>query len=253
MDRFRELKRYPKIVMLLMAVMVIVFTVVYPITISKEGFEYQDAIFTPEQAEDSTVYSGRLLGDEASFTVYGDTTVEFRHGDKLYGPYILTEDPSAVPDMGLLGEPKGVELRQGDQVVFRGCMLGNGRDLSLFNQDGTPVSPTVFMVLNDGTAMDINGNVIDTSEPSAYTIIQLMTGPELTHKGQWVFFFLGLLTCLVNVCLILFADELFRFRMSFIIRDADQAEPSNWEMAGRYIGWTLLSLVALYSFIVGLK
>ena len=52
---------------------------------------------------------------------------------------------------------------------------------------------------------------------------------------------------------VLFADELFRFNLAFRIRDADRAEPSEWEIAGRYISWAVLPVVALALLIGGLR
>jgi len=52
---------------------------------------------------------------------------------------------------------------------------------------------------------------------------------------------------------VLFADELFRFNLAFRIRDAGRAEPSEWEIAGRYISWAVLPVVALALFIEGLR
>ena len=37
---------------------------------------------------------------------------------------------------------------------------------------------------------------------------------------------------------ILFADELFRWHLSFRVWNADNLEPSDWELAGRYISVT---------------
>lgn len=76
---------------------------------------------------------------------------------------------------------------------------------------------------------------------------------ELTHKGEWFAWFSGALLCAVNALLILFADELFRWTLRFHIRDADYAEPSDWEIAGRYISWTVFPVMALAVFIVGLQ
>jgi hypothetical protein len=52
---------------------------------------------------------------------------------------------------------------------------------------------------------------------------------------------------------ILFADELFRWNLAFQIRNADRAEPSDWEIAGRYIGWTALTIMALVLYVMGLR
>ena len=80
-----------------------------------------------------------------------------------------------------------------------------------------------------------------------------MNDPELTHKGEWFAWFGALFICALNAISILFADELFRWNLAFRIRNADHAEPSDWEIAGRYIGWTVLSIMALVLFIIGLQ
>lgn len=51
---------------------------------------------------------------------------------------------------------------------------------------------------------------------------------------------------------ILFADKLFRRNLSFRIRDAEHAEPSDFEIASRYIAWTALPIMALFLFVLGL-
>ena len=80
-----------------------------------------------------------------------------------------------------------------------------------------------------------------------------MNDPELTHKGEWFAWFGALFICALNAISILFADELFRWNLAFRIRNVDDSEPSDWEIAGRYIGWTVLSIMALVLFIIGLQ
>ena len=80
-----------------------------------------------------------------------------------------------------------------------------------------------------------------------------MNDPELTHKGEWLTWFEGVFICVLNALSFLFADELFRWNLAFQIRDVEKAEPSDWEIAGRYIGWTVLPIMALILFIVGLR
>ena len=72
MKRVKCLGRYPKGVLLLMIVMVLVFTILYPITIAREGFEYKNAILIPHQENGNTIYSGKIQGKQASFAVYAD-------------------------------------------------------------------------------------------------------------------------------------------------------------------------------------
>lgn len=62
----------------------------------------------------------------------------------------------------------------------------------------------------------------------------------------------GVFVCIITTISILFADELFRWHLIFRICNADRAEPSDWEMAGRYISWTVLPVIAMILFIMGI-
>lgn len=254
MQRVKGLNLYQKGILLLMAAMAIVFTVVYPITIAREGFEYENAVFIPAQENGNTVYSGKIQGKQASFTVYADQTVEFRYGDKTYGPYTAKEDPTAIPKDSLMEEHMtGVELRQGEKILFRGGILDQGEYQWLYNEDGNDVSLDFSVTTINGIARDENGNEIDPIEPSAFAILALMNSPELTHKGVWIGWFGGIFFCILIAISILFADELFRWNLAFQIRNVDRAEPSDWEIAGRYITWTVAPFMAMMLFIMGLQ
>jgi len=62
----------------------------------------------------------------------------------------------------------------------------------------------------------------------------------------------GMYFAICTVIYALFADELFRFRMSFRVSNAEDLYPSDWEIASRYIGWTACAAIALYFFVKGL-
>lgn len=237
-----------------MVVISLVFAVIYYMTVSRVGFEYRDRIFVPEQKNDSTVYSGSIKGQQAQFTVSADRTVVFQYGDQTYGPYTVKEDGTAIPkDEELAGQMTGVELRKGDEILFRGGVLGTSDDYTLlYDEDGTNENMSVTFTSSDGKVMDADGNVIDPMEPSAYTILDLMDAPDLTHKGTWLAWFGGVFICVLNALSILFADELFRFQLSFQIRDAEHAEPTDWEMGCRYFGWVVIAIMAFAIFIMGL-
>lgn len=254
MERIRCLNQYQKGVLLLMTVMVLVFTVAYPMIMAREGFAYENAILIPIQEDGNTVYSGKIQGKQAGFTVYADKTVEFRYGDKTYGPYTAKEDPTAIPKDS---EPEesmtGVELCQGEKILFRGGILDLGEYQLLYNEDGSVEDIGFSTTTSGGIVMDENGDVIDPMEPSASDILGLMVDPELTHKGEWSVWFGGVFICIVTAISILFADELFRWHLSFQIRNADGTEPSDWEIASRYITWTVLPIMAMVLFIMGLQ
>lgn len=254
MEKIKNLNLYQKGVLIFMIVMAITFFVLYSMTISRVGFEYKDTILVPNQENGSTVYSGKIKGQQARFTVSEDKTVVFQHGDKTFGPYTAKEDPTAIPkDEEMAEDMIGVELLQGDSILFRGGVWKFGDEYWLYNEDGTINNFGVTYVTSDGIERDENGNAIDPVEPSVSTILDLMNDPKLTHKGEWLAWFGAVFICVLNSLSILFADELFRFNLIFQIRNVDSAEPSDWEIAGRYISWTVLPIMALVIFIMGLQ
>lgn len=244
LDRIKELGRYQKILLLLMAVMILAFTVIYPIVTALSGFLYEDTILVPAEEDGGTVYSGKIRGTAATFTVSADKTVIFQYGNTVYGPYTVKEDPAAIPkDSDLQTQMTGIELRCGGEIVFRGGVVNSGDWRMLYNEDGS------FDLLRSITATMSDG----TMEPSVSTILDLTDGPALTHKGTWLGWFGGVLICVIAALAMLFADELFRWNASFLVRNAEEAEPSDWEIAGRYITWTVLPVMAAVIFILGLK
>ncbi len=254
MERIKRLGRYQKWILIGMTVMVLVFAVLYPVTLRRVGFAYQGAILVPRVENGKTVYSGKLRGEPARFTVSEDKTVVFQYGSRTYGPYTVKEDPSAIPQGEEMADRMtGVELREGETILFRGGVVETGGDLWLFKEDGTLENTEIVYWNGSGTGMDQNGKAVSTVKPSAAVLLKLMRGPQLTHKGTGLAWFGGVFLCGVNAVRILFADELFRWDLAFRIRSAEDAEPSELELAGRYIAWTVLPLAALAVFVIGLR
>ena len=254
MERIKNLNLYQKSILILMIVMALAFAVLYPMTISRVGYEYNDVILIPSQEKGNTVYTGKLKGKQACFTVTEDKTVLFQHGDKSYGPYTAKEDPAAVPkDSNIAEYMTGVELRKGDEIIFRGGVRDMGDFYWLQNEDGTDNMISITYRDSNGIERDEYGNIVDPFEPSVSSVLELMHEPELTHKGIGFAWFGAVFVCLINAISMLFADELFRWHLSFRVWNADHLEPSGLEVAGRYISWTVLSIMALVIFIIGLQ
>ena len=157
----------------------------------------------------------------------------------------MPEDVELGPHM------TGVELYRDGELLFRGGMLRDGSIIILYDEDGNGVS-TGLSISFSGVAYGPDGKPIDPIEPSAAVILNLAYGPELTHKGSYTPWFLGVVLCVMTAVSILYADELFRWSMSFSIRNADRAEPSDLEIASRYIAWVLIPIAALLVFYLGL-
>ena len=254
MKKIKSLDLYQKGILLFMIAMALVFAAVYSMTISRVGFTYKDKILVSSQENGSTVYSGKIQGQQSHFTVSKDETVVFQYGTKTYGPYTKKDDPTAIPQDEEMAEyMTGVEIRQRENILFRGGVLETGDSRWLYNEDGGLDSFGSSVVYSNGVEMDENGNVIDPMEPSASTILDLLDDPKLTHKGEWFAWFGAVFLCVLNALYIVFADELFRWNLAFQIRNVDHAEPSDLEIAGRYIGWTVMPIMALVLFIMGLQ
>ena len=123
----------------------------------------------------------------------------------------------------------------------------------MVNEDGSNNSIIITATMSDGTVVDDQGNIVDEMEPSASSILDLVYGKNLENKGDWQIWFYALIISIITAVSILFADELFRFNLAFQIRDADYAEPSEWEIASRYSGWTIMPILALVMYIIGLQ
>ena len=249
-ERVRALDGYQKAILCILVLMVLGFSVLYFTTVSRVGYAYKDTLLVPTEEGGNTVYSGEIDGMPSSFTVTPDKTVTFQYGITTYGPYTVIKDETAVPK-GRDG--KGVEVRLGDEILFRGSAQKTSYGLWLTNEDGTSFHGNITISSSNGIITDENGNIIDQMAPSVSTLLELVYGPELTHKGSlWIWFFCVVL-CIASAVSILFADELFRWNLSFLVRYAYDAEPSDWEISSRYIGWTLETIFAFIFFIVGLQ
>lgn len=256
MERVKNLDRYPKAILLILSAMLVIFTAAYVIVSSRVGFEYRGTILRPTVEDGNTVYAGRIHGEDIRITVTPNKSVSFQYEDKTYGPYTAKKDTTAIPKDSEMAEyMTGVEIRQGDDVFFRGGVFTAGRensDIILYDEDGSFSGLSISVSTGDGFMYDAEGNVIDQRVPTASTILHLMGDPELTSKGEWMAWFCGVFLSVVTALLILFADELFRHNLRFMIRNVEHAEPSDWEIASRYISWTVLPIMALVSYIMGL-
>ena len=254
MARIRQLDWYQRGILILLLALALVFAVIYRVRIARVGVLYQNAIFVPAEENGVTVYSGKLRGKQAEFTVSADKTVSFRCDGQTYGPYTVKEDPTARPDLEIqLEGMTGAELWEGDTLLFRGGFWQSDGSFWLLNADGSMDLGMQTYVVENGVKKDSDGNIIDPAKPSASDILRLVFDPELTHKGSWLAWFGAVFISLLNAGSILYADELFRWDLSFQIQNAETAVPSEWEMMKRYLSWTALTIMVLVIYIVGLR
>lgn len=257
-NRISKLNRYQKALLLGMALMIVVFAGIYVITANREGCIYRNAFLVLSEGNGSAVYTGKVDGKAATITVSPDKTVLFAFGEKRYGPYTVREDRAFVPagcrDEGLTG----VEICLGSELIFRGACDSFGQSMMLYYEDEASKETGITIEYGSMVYIDANGNKTnvspdDSDAPSFADILKLALRPNLVFRGNWGLFSVGVFLCLVNAVMILFAYELFRFQMSFRIRNAQKAEPSDFEVDCWYISWTVMAVVAFACFIMGLR
>ena len=252
MNRLRELDRYPKILLIALLVMTVVFAGVYGVMTSRVGYLHNGEIFVPRQENSLTLYETTVDDQLCVFTVTADT-VKLVWGQKTYGPYTLREDPTAVPeDHALAPYMTGIEILDNGKVYFRGGVTDEPTDFWLISEDGTSYATSSY-TLSDGIEYDMDGNPIDHMKPVPYQIVSLLRGPELTHKGDWIGFLIGVFCAAATAVSILFADELFYLSICFRVENAETAEPSDWYIACRNFSWLLLTIFTGIAYLIGLQ
>ena len=257
MDRIRNLETYQKVILSLLIVMLIAFTISYSIQSSQEGIIYREAFFRFSSNEEIACYSGILDGEQAEFRVTPDKLVYFTVGARSYGPYSVREDQTAVPE-NQKDNPyaTGIEVHKGEEIIFRGIVhRTSDEDFTyiLIDENGDIAGQNFYITANSGVITEIDGKVIDPFEPGVGIILKLMDGPPLAKRCQWIGWLLGVFCSVTLTISILFADELFRFKLSFHIRDAEYVEPSDWEIGRWVIGWILLFIMSIVSYSIGLR
>lgn len=155
MERIKTLNYYQKGIIIVMVAMILIFAVIYPKTISRVGYRYNDEILVPNQENGNIVYSGKINGVPTQFIVSKEKSIVLQHGDKTYGPYTMKEDPTAIPkDEELAEQMIGVEICNNDKVLFRGGVLDFVDDYWLYNEDGTLDNFGFTYVTGDGIERD---------------------------------------------------------------------------------------------------
>lgn len=252
MSRWRAIPLFQRVLLVMLAAMPVFFAALYFILNGRLGVEYGGSLLLRSVQGETTLYAGRVDGKEAVFAVSPDGRVTYRFDGGDYGPYIVVEDPGAVPrDHDMADVLTGVEVRRGDEILFRGGWLDGGISV-LIDESGAPVSSFSFSWHAGGKAYGPDGQEMDFShEPSVSFLLPLVLAPVLRHRGDISLYWLATCLAAVGILSILFADRLFRWNLGFLIRDPELAEPSDWELFGRRLGWIVCTGGALVGYLVG--
>ena len=250
MNRWRDLTLFPRIMLCIQAGLLVLFTILYPVLGMQRGIDFQGQFLRQTERGEDTVYTGMLDGKTVELTYTPSGALFYRRGDVEYGPYTLTEDPTAIPPSEILGRVTGVELRLDGEILFRGGYGGDG--LYLVKENGTELDG--LEIVTNGRIYGLDGKQRTYEKGLSITrAISLLQPPALRSRVHGEGYFLGTLVVAINAVAILFADELFRWNLRWSIRHPERAEPSEWELFSRGFSWVLLTILALFGYMIGLS
>ena len=243
--KWSEMSRYRRGLLIVMAIEILAFFFATLVMINRPGLEYQDALLYPSTEGDIQIYQGAVDGETARFAVSPEWEVSYQWGDYTYGPYQITEDPAAVPD-GYEGS-QGIEIRLGDEVLFRGCYLPSST-FPLIQEDGESLWEDSNIYMISGEQIWRNGQEIterEYREPSLSALARVALEPELTRQGNILLYLLITVLAVFNVLQICFPGLFFRRYIRWRVRDPELAEPSDFYIAMERMEWVVIAIVCL--------
>ncbi len=239
-ERWNGFTVVQKWTMLIAALLAVVFGVIYAVRASRQGIICVDSFLVFSQEGEERRYAGESEWAEVTFTANGDTVTSLWGGESH--TYTVTKDPSALPaEESRFGQMLGVEVREGDTVLFRG---GWDPDYGIrVNENGETES-----FLSVRTNFDP-----PMREPDMGLVLELWHGPEMISQVRPGFYAMGLMVALLGAAELFFAEDLFRWRLSWRVRDPERAEPSEWELFSRTFGAIVITGLALICWLSGLN
>lgn len=243
---WKELSRYRQVLLVIMAAEILWFLVANIIAAVRPGLEYQDGFLYARREGETQIYEGKLDGEKAQFTVSPTGEVAYQWGDYSYGPYQVTRDPSAAPAQQ--ENAVGIEISQGDVLLFRGGYVPNSY-VGLYQESGEPVmSLDIYMVTSGGTILNGSGGEISQQEyhaPSPAVLARVVLAPELTHRGSVLLYLVVTLFAALNIFQICFPGFFFRLSLMGLVRNREDAEPSDFYIWMEHIEWAVLAIACL--------
>lgn len=244
-NKWAEMSWFRRILLLWMAAMILGFGAALPVVRSSQGMEYEGGFLRLEQEGEARYYRGSVDGEETAFSVFPDGQMDYRRGEYRYGLYQVSAAPDAVPE-GSHGSMTGIEIRQGDELLFRGGYLPDA-SFPLIRENGDPVVELGgYYTVSDGTLIRGDGKTPTQEEgraPSLSALARAALGPELVRRGSVGIYLLVTLLALFNAAQICFPGFFFRLSLWGHVRNREAAEPSDFYIFMERAEWVLLALL----------
>lgn len=254
LERWRELDWLRRGMVSALAVMMAGFALANFFASVRKGVEYQGVLFLLKREGETCRYTGKVRGRSAEFTVRPGGIVEYRWGDEFYGPCQVEKLPSAG---GQAAGLPGVEIRRGEEVLFRGG-YHDGVSFMLIPEGGGDETDwfwTPEIQWSTGTIAYKDGRELterDLHEPSLTTLAGLVLAPRLVHRGSLPYYLLATLAALFDMFQICCSDRVFRHSARWYVKNPEAAEPSEEYMVGERLSWGIVTIMTIILYCVGL-
>lgn len=243
-EKWKEMSKGRHVLLIALAGMAVGFALIFLIWGLRSGVWYRDYFLYRTERDGNTLYAGNVQGKDMTFTVTPQGQVTLRVGEQTYGPFTVTEGSTVISGQS---ESRGVTLTEGDKQIFKGEFRKSGENDWLVDEAGefwTGESP--FFFRGDPTF-----GTEEWDDLPYNLIVRLVMEPPIRTRAEFGYYWLGLLVLALTAATVIWEDAIYRFELSFRVRDPEKAEPSDWEMMGRWIGWGLSILMALFLFALG--
>lgn len=241
-------------------------TVFYLTVGSRQGVEYGSDFYALTTMNGTKTYTANAhewregntiiqsnAGRKIVYTVTPASTdgfrVECQMGEETYGPYQvealdLASLSARLTEFPLDGGMEITNLTTGERL-FRGGYIQSS--------DG-------YSFLLDETAEISGSSILDYAPsrpekgPNCDDLYHFTFGAEesMTSRADWTLYFCAFLFAAFNVVSLLYAEELFTFHMGFHVEQAERAEPSEWELFRRHVGWAVFLFFEVILLLAGI-
>lgn len=227
-----------KILILVNAVMVAVFFLVYLFLGNQYVCRYDDVLFTVTETDGTYLYSGELEGNDIVFSALPDNTFTYSINGKNQGIFTVKEEPSAAPKSdSLISDTilSGVEVYRDNELFFRGGFHKYTSGLLMIDEALTPISgPESF------------------DSPSPHTVLFFALFGEGRRQGSFIFFLVALSFSALIFFTAFFSDPFFRSQMALTQDEREHTKVPTYRKVLHWIFWVALTLGALSLFIFGM-
>lgn len=246
----KELSVGRRVLLIINAVLIAATIILYSTYGKQQVIRYEDSHLRFKQEGDVSTYTGRVNGKRTQITVKDSCEVVIRSGEDIWGPYTIVFDNSAIPpeekislNICDVSGLKGIEIFLENVSLFRGAYQKFADVIFLIDESGDMVSELITVTVD----YDFKEAGEDSIQPDIETILKLAVHPDITQRGEFSLFSMGIFLSVVCILAILFEDELFRYSLRFQIRNAETAEPSEWEMYSRWLSWIMFTGLAVFA------